>query len=185
MAKWQQHFRNCYKPKARSQVAFSQRKSHLSMPSRSLRVFRKCSTSGSAKPVFAGSIPARPSNSQRPLRGSQQQVKFASLIALTHLPDSIPNILLPKFADHFAPPAHTQTMSVYPGHPPLSADRYSFGPCLSRSLVPSFSRSLGPCILVPLLPRSVVPYFPRSRCFYSPIPYSLFPASTPPPHMVL
>ena len=30
----------------------------------------------------------------------------------THPPDSKPNISLPNFADNFAPPAHTQTMTV-------------------------------------------------------------------------
>ncbi len=38
-----QRFRNCYRPKARTQVAFSSRKSHLSLLSKSLRVFRNCS----------------------------------------------------------------------------------------------------------------------------------------------
>src|SRR6266568_8979072 len=38
-----QQFRNCYRPKARTQVAFSSRKSHLSLLSKSLCVFRNCS----------------------------------------------------------------------------------------------------------------------------------------------
>jgi|GEM_PF-4698562 len=37
-------------------------------------------------------------------------------LTLPHPSDSTPNSLRPKFADYFAPTAHTQTMSVQSGH---------------------------------------------------------------------